>query len=283
MLATPYLEVPVRRGLSTEEFLNDHVRALQPVVLQGALDEWKALQWTPESLKRAAPDHVLRYRTEQGIQSGRWEDLLDRVFEGEGPAPYLRNIDLTRELPALVEDVQPLPEYSRSNWRSHPLMTGSWPAEVRKDLYELFVSRTDTTFPYLHMDYWGMSAFLAQIKGEKEVILFPAEDARYLYPTANPLVSSITEFDPPDDARFPLFRQARQHRVTLRAGDLLYNPRWWHTTRTLRTSITLIWAYWNRHEWDDLLRYVRTSVGRKWRLGLVPYLKLIRLANRLAE
>jgi hypothetical protein len=162
-------------------------------------------------------------------------------------------------------------------------MPSRWPGEVRKDLYELFLSRADARFPYLHMDYWGMSAFFAQLYGEKEVILFPPEDAPSLYPTAdNPLVSSITDFDTPDYDAFPLLRQARQHRVTLVPGDLLYNPRWWHTTRTLKPSMTLIWAYWNRHEWQDLLHYVRTRVRRQWRPALVPYLRFVGLCNLLA-
>jgi hypothetical protein len=274
--------VPVRSGLSSDDFLREHVLARQPVVLQGALDDWPAMRWTPASLKQAAPDEVLHYRTEEGVKSGRWADLVDLIFESDQPAPYLRNIDLATQLPALFRDIQPLPKYSADNWRSHFLMPRRWPGEVRKDLCELFVSRTGTRFPYLHMDYWGMSAFFAQTMGEKEIILFPSEDAPYLYPTPkDPLISSIDDFDQPDPDRFPEFEHARQFRVTLRAGDLLYNPRWWHTTRTLSPSITLIWAYWNRHEWDDLLHYVRTRVGRRWRFGIVPYLRLVGLCNLL--
>jgi hypothetical protein len=46
--------------------------------------------------------------------------------------------------------------------------------------------------------------------------------------------------------------------------------------------MTLIWAYWNRHEWQDLLDYVRTRVRRQWRPALVPYLKFVGLCNLLA-
>ena len=278
----PYHPVPVRSDLSTEEFLREYVYERQPVVIKGALERWKALQWTPDYLKQAAGARILPYRTEQGMQSGRWDELIELIFESDRPAPYLRNIDLKAQLPMLAKDVEPLPDYSARNWRSHFLMTRNWPAEIRKDLYELFVSQTATAFPYLHVDYWGMSAFFAQLVGEKEIVLFPREDAPYLYPTEkDPLVSSITNFDDPDYGRFPALRQARQHRVTLGPGDLLYNPRWWHTTRTLKPSMTLIWAYWNKHEWDGLLDYVRTRVGRRWRPALVPYFTLVGLCNRL--
>lgn len=276
-------EVPVRSDLSNDEFLHEYVLKRQPVLIKGALKQWKALQWTPQYLKQAAGSQVLHYRTEQGVESGAWGDLVDLIFNSDRPAPYLRNIDLKAQLPALAKDIEPELTYSANNWRSHFLMPRGWPAEVKKDLYEAFISRAKMSFPYLHRDYWGMSAFFAQVYGEKEVILFPAEDAPHLYPTeANPLISSIGDFDNPDYDKFPRLKQARQFRLTLVPGDLLYNPRWWHTTKTLKTSITLIWAYWNQHEWDDLLHYVRTRVGRKWRPALVPYLRFVGFCNRLA-
>jgi histone arginine demethylase JMJD6 len=275
--------IPVSRDISPEAFLREHVLERKPILIKGALKEWKALQWTPEYLKQKAGSEVLSYRTEEGIKQGNFGELIDRIFHTDTPAPYLRNLDLARQLPILARDIGPELPYCSRNWRDHVLMPRGWPAEVRKDLYETFISRKNASFPYLHIDYWGMSAFSAQIYGRKEVILFPAEDARYLYPTpTNPLISSIREFDNPDYETFPEFRHARQYRVVLEPGDLLFNPGWWHTTKTLDASITVIWAYWNRHEWDDLLHHVRTRVSRKYRYALLPYLRFVGTCNRLS-
>ena len=268
--------VPVKANLSSDEFLHEHVLARQPVVIKGALTMWNAMRWTPHALKAKVGSRPVSYRTEDTPQTGLFGDLVDRIFRGDATAPYLRNINLAEQLPELLEDITPEPVYSQDNWRSHTLMPSQWPAAVKKGAYELFVSRAAAVFPYLHIDYWGMSAFLAQICGQKEVILFPPEDAPNLYPTArDPLVSSITDFDSD-----PRLKAARQHRVTIGAGDLLYNPAWWHTTRTTQTAITLIWAYWNRHEWTHLLAQVRT-VGIRGRL-LSPYLKFVGMCNRFA-
>jgi hypothetical protein len=275
--------VPVSRDVSPETFLQEYVLERKPILIKGALKEWKALQWTPEYLKRVAGSQTLSYRTEEGVKQGNFGELLDQIFHTDKPAPYLRNLDLARQLPVLANDIGPELPYCSRNWRNHFLMARRWPAEVRKDLYETFISRRNASFPYLHIDYWGMSAFLAQLYGRKEVILFPAEDARYLYPTAaNPLISSIRDFDNPDYETFPEFRHARQYRVVLEPGDLLFNPGWWHTTKTLDASITVIWAYWNRHEWDDLLNHVRTRVSRKYRFALLPYLRFVGMCNRLS-
>jgi len=277
-----YYTVPVKSQLSNDEFLREHVLKMQPVLIKNALNDWKAISWSKDYLKARAGQHLITYRTEGKDATDRFGDLLDLVFDPSKQAPYLRNIDVGRQLPTLLADISPEPIYSRSNWRSHPLMPSAWPREVRKNLYELFISRANASFPYLHIDYWGMSGFLAQLYGEKEVILFPIEDARYLYTKPDsPRVSTITDFDNPDYDKFPVFRQAHQYRVRLRAGDLLYNPSWWHTTKTISTSMTLIWAYWNRHEWRNLVAEVRGSGGAKGRLAVVPYLQFVGMCNRV--
>src|SRR5262249_2048187 len=151
------------------------------------------------------------YRTEGQLATGRFGDLVDRIFHGPGDtaAPYLRNINLAEQLPELVEDITPEPVYSIDNWRSHALMRSQWPAAVKKGAFELFASRASAAFPYLHIDYWGMSAFFAQICGEKEVILFPRDDAPNLYPTVRDhLVSEITDFDDLDTRRYPRLKAA---------------------------------------------------------------------------
>jgi len=273
--------IPVSWNIAPEEFLQENVLKRKPILIKGALTAWEALRWTPEYLKQAAGSQTLSYRTEEGVKQGNFGELIDLIFHTRNPAPYLRNIDLMRDLPTLAHDIGPL-RYCSQNWRNHFLMPPHWPAEVRKDLYEVFISRENASFPYLHIDYWGMSAFLAQLHGRKEVILFPVEDSKYLYPTAaNPLISSIREFDNPDYEAFPEFRHARQYRTVLEPGDLLFNPGWWHTTKTLAPSITMIWAYWNRHEWEDMLNYVRARNSMKYRIAVYPYLQFIGMCNRL--
>jgi hypothetical protein len=282
-MSTRFFAVPVKANVSKEEFLREHVLGKQPVVLKGALNHWNALQWTPAYLKAKVGTRHVRYRTEDKPQIGAFGELIERIFDGDDtPAPYLRNINVAEQLPELVDDIRPEPVYSRNNWRSHFLMPSEWPPAVKKNAYELFASKAAASFPYLHIDYWGMSGFLAQICGEKEVILFPPDDAPNLYPTArNPLVSEIEDFDTPDYGRFPRLKAARQHRVTIGPGDLLYNPAWWHTTKTTQSSITLIWAYWNRHEWTHLVEQVRRTGGIRGRL-LGPYFQFVGVCNRFA-
>lgn len=181
-----YHDVPVKTRLSHEEFLREYVLKMQPVLIKGALSDWAATSWSKDYLKNKAGDRVISYRTEGKAASDRFDNLLDLVFDPSRPAPYLRNINVGSQLPELLEDISPQPIYTSANWRSHPLMARTWPPEVPKNLHELFISRSSMSFPYLHLDYWSMSGFLAQLHGEKEVILFPVEDRAYLYQSGQP-------------------------------------------------------------------------------------------------
>src|SRR5690242_12802109 len=133
-----FTAVPVKANLSKDEFLHEHVLARQPVLIQGALNHWNALRWTPQYLKAKVGARVVRYRTEGEAQSGAFGELIDRIFHGAtgAPAPYLRNINVADQLPELLDDIRPELVYSRNNWRSHFLMPSQWPPAVKKDAYE---------------------------------------------------------------------------------------------------------------------------------------------------
>jgi len=77
---------------------------------------------------------------------------------------------------------------------------------------------------------------LAQLHGEKRVVLFPPSQSRNLYPFPvrskgiAPWISQVY-IDHPDFDAFPRMRDALAHKVevTLRPGELLFIPaNWWH-------------------------------------------------------
>ena len=65
---------------------------------------------------------------------------------------------MARQLPAFAREIGPELPYCSRNWRDHALMPRGWPAEVRKGLYETFISRRNASFPYRHVDYWSGAA-----------------------------------------------------------------------------------------------------------------------------
>jgi hypothetical protein len=90
----------------------------------------------------------------------------------------------------------------------------------------------------------GVHAFLAQVVGEKRVILFAPPMAPFLYPHSlrsfNAVHSRVKDVDAPDLERFPLFSLAVAHVGVLGPGEILYIPPfWWHNIRTLTWSFSL--------------------------------------------
>lgn len=113
----------------------------------------------------------------------------------------------------------------------------------------LWIGGSPTISPLHYDDYENL---LAQIRGHKELVLFPPTDSEYLYYVGRPkgmlkyeypdmferdpgsvdkrgfVFGSSVNVDDPDLVRHPLFRKASPSRVLLHPGDVLYIPAYWH-------------------------------------------------------
>ena len=274
-------ELPRISKPSIEEFMNNFVLQKKPVIITDALDSWKAKNWNLQVLKDKIGNKDFYYRTEAGKEKANFKEMIDKIQKSDSlnPAPYLRNIDILKTFPELKDDVFPMIPYMENNWRNHWAWPKNWPRHVQKNQIELFISAKSVSLPMLHMDYWGMNAFIAQIYGSKDFILYKPEDTPYLYPSKeDPLVSMVNDIHNPDLKRFPEFSKTTQYRIHLKAGDLLYNPNWWHTTNTLETSITIIMAYWNISNYPDFIEEVQRvykDCNKIKTFAMVQYFKII--------
>jgi hypothetical protein len=88
--------------------------------------------------------------------------------------------------------------------------------------------------------------------GRRQFTLFPPEQIENLYPgpldpTPGGQVVSVVDFDRPDFARYPRFREALATAQTalLEPGDALYIPSmWWHHVRSLEPFNVLVNYWW---------------------------------------
>ncbi|KAL7881637.1 hypothetical protein AOLI_G00084850 [Acnodon oligacanthus] len=108
-----------------------------------------------------------------------------------------------------------------------------------------------------HLDSYGCN-LVFQVQGRKRWHLFPPEDAECLYPTRIPYeessVFSQVSVIKPDLCRFPAFRRARAHIVTLQPGQVLFVPRhWWHYVESI-DPVTVSINSWIEMEVDDEAR-----------------------------
>jgi histone arginine demethylase JMJD6 len=265
-------EIERRSSLSYKEFAEKYLYANKPVIVTDAIAGWKALsRWSPEFFRHSFGE--MKFGIDESGKGPASYDgggntakytmarFIDRVLEStnENPAPYFRNRVLYDMFPSLKSDIQPLPEYLFPNWLPDRYLI-KYVAKVmnRSAALELYIGGKGGTFPVLHYDGAGTHAFLMQIYGRKQFIVYPPEQEEFLYPSPEKenlsLVNSV-EF--PDLLKFPLFAKAEATTLILEPGEMVFVPsHWWHTTRMLTPSITISANVLNQSNWHELEKFV---------------------------
>jgi len=230
-------QIDRRAGLSRDEYEREYLHPLRPVILTDAISHWGALgRWSPEFFKK----EYGALEVEVDGETMALGDLIDRVEAStdDNPAPYLRNQALAEWPPELSSDVFPMPDCTQPNW----LESRVFPNGENLSSVEVYIGGQGAQFPVLHYDGLHTHAFLMQLYGDKEYIVFSPEQTRFMYPQdgiqANK--SRIVDLLDPDLAVFPLFGQAEGFRFSLHPGETLFVPSgWWHTARILSPSVTV--------------------------------------------
>ena len=230
-------QIDRQAGLSREQFECEYLRPLRPVILTDAISHWRAMgRWSPQFFK----EEYGHLEVEVDGEAMALGDLVDRVEAStdDNPAPYLRNQVLAEWPPELTADVLPMPDCTRPNW----LESRFFPSGEKLSSVEVYIGGQGAQFPVLHYDGLHTNAFLMQLHGDKEYIVFSPEQSGYLYAqdgmAANK--SRIDDLLHPNIAAFPLFDQAQGVRFQLHPGETLFVPSgWWHTARILSPSVTV--------------------------------------------
>ena len=258
-----------RANLSYEEFATQYLWPNRPVIVTDAMRSWKALgRWTPEFFKREFGEMKVTiaegkagYKESEGVVEYTMAQFMDRVLESseENPAPYFRNQILDELFPSLRDDIQPLPEYFLPNWLPDRYMV-KYVEKVlnRGAAVEIYIGGKGGAFPVLHYDGAGTHAFLMQIFGRKQFVLYPPDQEPFLYPLPEKEnLSRVDSVDHPDLERFPLFAKAVPLVFVLEPGELAFIPsHWWHTTRMLSASISISANVVNQSNWHELVDFV---------------------------
>lgn len=274
--------IPTREGLSYKEFTHEYLFPNRPVILTDGIKNWPALgKWTPDFFRTHYPTKKINVKYDRAYLVPEFIDLVERSDPAR-PAPYFRNEQVREVFPELLEDLKPEPCYIQPNWLKGPL----YPTAGREA--EIYIGGAGRSFPVLHYDANSTHAFLAQIHGDKEAILFSPDETHLMYAREQTRHQShITDVSKVDLKKFPLFAQATAYTAVLKPGHLLFIPsRWWHSARMLSTSITVSYNVANRSNWkglkDEVLHHA--SFGHPLRKpAYATYLTLLGWAKTVAD
>lgn len=251
------------RDLPYELFMRDFVLPNKPVVIEDAVPQWRAIhEWTPEFFAERFGDEMV------GVTYGvkmPMRELIEKVVAStpEKPGPYLHQLIIHRDMPALLPWLSPENPYGYPKRLCSPLM----PSRCRRpDGYlKLLIGGPGGKFPFMHFDSDNANAVITEIYGDKAFLLFRPEDTQYLYPKPDVVnVSQVEDISKPDFERFPLLKKATPYSTVVKPGETIFIPSaWWHAARVVSTSISVCTNMLDSHSWPGFVDWLtRPSSGK---------------------
>jgi len=253
------MDIIRKDNISYEEFIEEHYKPGIPLVFKNAAKVWKANGlFTPQWFKENYPDRTTECR---GKSYKMWEiiDLVETSTE-EHPAPYPFIFNIPEQLPELMPFIQPLDlNYASPNWLKNKMFNvGKWGGAT-----ELFIGGPGGKFPYLHLDYYHLNAWITQLYGEKQFTVFPREQEDLLYPRQDdPWRSELNIFEP-DFEKFPKYKDATPINFVVGPGETLFIPfGTWHTAYSLTPTISVAFDTLNSKNHKEFMKDVWTFKSR---------------------
>ncbi|UPG89732.1 cupin-like domain-containing protein [Luteibacter aegosomaticola] len=278
-------EIPVCSAATFQELIERDftVLASTPFIIKGYVEQWPAwTRWRDHGLLRERFGHLpvtagapqftthrdtrmCQVRTDfatyldyvadpaaiDELFAGRWTRGDSTLLKELGLPLYCGNLQLVRHARDAVFD-----EISPSVPPGLGCLNDEIPYYYQSGNHVwLYVSLRGALTP-LHQDNNAVIAYLGQLQGEKEAILYSPTDRAHFYS------AGVGYLDPlnPDDVDFPTWRKATPWRGRLGPGDLLiWGPNWAHHVVTLSDSITV------SHDMVSMLNLAEYAGSADWR------------------
>ena len=251
------MEVQRKSDISYQEFMEEHHNPGIPVILTNATKVWKGNGIiNPGWFREHYPDKVSDVSDKVTGKPYTMREVLDLVENSsvEKPAPYPLTFNITHEIPEMLDLLMPLSlNYATPNWlENSAFKRGNWGGII-----ELFIGGPGGKFPYVHKDYYHLSAWINQLYGEKRFTVFPRGQEEFLYATEkNQWRSEVNIFEPDFD-KHPKFKHATPISFTVGPGETLYIPFGvWHSAYSLTPTISVAFDQLNSKNFPGFMEDV---------------------------
>ena len=240
--------------ITHEQFIEEHWKPGIPLVFKNATKVWGAYDTFSPDFFRS------RFGDRKTVVDGKeytMNEILDLV-EGKDtsrPVPYPCKYHLPTQLPEVVSMVKPLNlGFARPNWlESSWFKRGYWGSAL-----EMFIGGPGGKFPYVHVDYYHLSAWINQLYGHKQFTVWPRGQDECLYPEpGDAWKSSIPDIENVDLAKYPKYAKATPITFVVGPGETLFIPFGiWHTAKSLEPTISVAFDLLNDHNFPLFLKDV---------------------------
>jgi hypothetical protein len=274
------MDIIRRDNITYEEFIEEHYKPGIPVVFTKAAKVWKANGlFTPDWFRENYPDR----KTDVRGTTYTMKQVMDMVEASteDKPAPYPMIFDIPSTIPELMPLLDPLDlNYASPNWlRNKMFNIGKWGGAI-----EMFVGGPGGRFPYMHIDYYHLNAWITQLYGEKRFTVFPRGQEDLLYPRPDdPWRSELNIFEP-DYEKYPKFKDATPIHFVVGPGETLFIPfGTWHSAYSLTPTISVAFDTLNNKNHKEFMKDVWTFKSRDSKAKAVAMYSYAWLATQISK
>ncbi|MFC0514406.1 cupin-like domain-containing protein [Mucilaginibacter angelicae] len=274
------MDIIRRDNITYEEFIEEHYKPGIPLVFTKAAKVWKANGlFSPDWFRENYPDRKTDVRgTTYTIKQVM--DMVEASTEDK-PAPYPMIFDIPSTIPELMPLLDPLDlNYASPNWlRNKMFNIGKWGGAI-----EMFVGGPGGRFPYMHIDYYHLNAWITQLYGEKRFTVFPRGQEDLLYPRPDdPWRSELNIFEP-DYEKYPKFKDATPIHFVVGPGETLFIPfGTWHSAYSLTPTISVAFDTLNNKNHKEFMKDVWTFKSRDSKAKAVAMYSYAWVATQLSK
>ena len=217
------LQVPRVGKISKEEFVRDYVKPQKPVIFETLSHEWPAYhKWNLDHIEAMAGENEVplfddrpissKYKFNEPHAKMKMRDYIT-LLKSKPTSYRIFLYNLLKEVPVLQDDFK-FPDIGLRFVKHVPM---------------LFFGGTESKV-FMHYDIDYPNLLHIQFNGEKECILFPPTESKYLYKVPNAVIAHQSiDFNNPDLEKWPALKKAKGYKCTLKHGDALYMPEgYWH-------------------------------------------------------
>ena len=274
------MDIQKVNDISYHDFIENFYNPGIPVVFRNASKVWKARDtfspdWFRKNYGQCTTLHKGKKYTMKEVL-----DLTETSTESN-PAPYPFTFNIPETIPELLPMIEPLNlNYALPNWTESKLFKrGYWGSAT-----EIFIGGPGGRFPYLHLDYYHLNAWITQLYGEKQFIVFPKGQEHLLYPKADdPWQSELNIFEPDYD-KFPKFREATPIKFVVGPGETLFIPfGTWHSAYSLTPTISVAFDQLNNRNFPDFMKDVWAFKRREGLPKAVMFYAYALLAGQICK
>ena len=264
-------EIERVKTISTKDFYDNYYKKQIPVVIEELTHDWGGYKkWHLTYIREVAGDKIVPLYDDRPVShkdgfneahaTMKMSEYID-LLESEPTSYRIFLYNLMKEVPSLQNDFK-WPDFGMRLIKQLPML--------------FFGGENSKVFMHFDIDYSNIFHF--HFHGEKQCVIFPPDQTKYMYKVPHSLISrEDIDFDNPDFEKFPALKRAKGYITNLKHGEMLYMPEgYWHYMKYVTAGFSmslrsipkqpkfLLGAVYNIFVMRHLDNFMRKRKGQAW-------------------